>query len=356
MSFSATGKQWKYLGAEVIFFIVFFYLFPIVSSFEYNFIERHKSELDRSIASVLIYGTFDVIAFVIYYKLIQFCLFKKRFLLFIGLTIAYLFLYHFYRRGLYFSISHLPIFPDDIRSETLKWYNANSRVNFSVVYMSMNFLCLTALAYFIRSSKQDEQMHILKEQQLLSELKYLKAQIHPHFFFNTINNIYSLALKQSVDTAPMVAKLGEMMRYILYEADHKAVLLEREIAFLNNYIAIEKIRYNKAVDIIFDVQGINDVTYIEPFLLLPFIENAFKHGLAEETASGFVYIVLCMAEDELILDVRNSKPATINTDKAPGIGLKNVIKRLDILFDNRYRLSIDDKADEYQLSLTLQMK
>lgn len=355
MSFSIDRKQWKYLRIEILFFIVFFYLFPIISSFEYNFIERHKAEFGTDVASTLLHGSFDIIAFVIYYKLIRLFLFRRRFLVLICSTIVYLFVYHFYRRGLYFSISHIPVFSTAIRSEALKWYNANSRINFSVVYMCMNFLCLTALAYFIRSSKQDEQMHILKEQQLLSELKYLKGQIHPHFFFNTINNIYSLALKQSTDTAPMVAKLGEMMRYILYEADQKVVPLDREIAFLNNYIAIEKIRHSEAVSIKFDVQGVTDITHIEPFLLLPFIENAFKHGLQNETANGFVNIVLCMAENELILEVKNSKPAQKESGRTPGIGLKNVIKRLDILFEKKYQLSTIEEANEYRLLLTLQM-
>lgn len=353
MNFSTYGIQWKYLRAEIVFFAVFFYLFPIISSFEYNYIELHKAEFGESVLSTLLYGSFEIIVFGIYYKLIQLLLFKRRFLLFICATIVYLFVYHFYRRGLYFSISHLPIFSVAIRSEALKYYNANSRVNFSTVYMCMNFLCLTGLAYFIRSSKLDAQLHVLKEQQLLSELKYLKAQIHPHFFFNTLNNIYSLALQQSADTAPMVAKLAEMMRYILYETDQKLVPLKREIAFLENYIAIERIRHRTNVDIVFDVQGEADAITIEPFLLLPFIENAFKHGLQDETSSGFVNIVLFMAETELILDVKNSKPAIAESHKTPGIGLKNVIKRLDILFDKNYKLVTNELAEEYQLLLTL---
>lgn len=355
MSFITHKMQWKYLRAEIAFFVIFFYLFPVISSFEYNFIERHKAEFGPQVVSTIIYGSFDIIAFGIYYALIQLLLFNRRFWMFACSTIAYLFVYHFYRRGLYFSISHLPVFPAAIRSESLKWYNANSRINFSTVYMCMNFLCLTALAYFIRSSKLDEQMHILKEQQLATELKYLKAQIHPHFFFNTINNIYSLALKQSADTAPMIAKLGEMMRYILYEADKKSVSLDQEIAFLNNYIAVEKIRHTAAISIVFDVQGPTSTTTIEPFLLLPFIENAFKHGLHDETSNGFVYIVLCMAENELILDVKNSKPAQTGRNEAPGIGLKNVINRLDILFGKKYQLFINEEAKKYQLTLTLQM-
>jgi LytS/YehU family sensor histidine kinase len=180
----------------------------------------------------------------------------------------------------------------------------------------------------------------------------LKAQLHPHFFFNTINNIYALALKQSADTAPMVAKLAEMMRYILYEADQPVVLLEREIEFLNNYIGTEKIRH-KRNDIRFDVQRIDRNIRIEPLLLLPFVENAFKHGLEQETGNGYVHIVICLVENELTVEVTNSKPAEGEIRVTKGIGMQNLQKRLAILYPGKHQLLVHDEADKYQVTLTL---
>ncbi len=346
--------QWKYLRIEAAFFLVFFCLFPILSGFEYRFIELHMSNvLPTELISNLYYGIFDVFTALVYYKIVQRYLFDRRYLSFTFATISYLIIYHFYRSGLYYLTAHFGLLPDNLQKEALRWYNVHSRVRFSTAYMGMQFLCIIALAYFIRSLKQDEQMKTLREQQLVSELNYLKAQLNPHFFFNTINNIYALALKQSSDTAPMVAKLGDMMRYILYETEHKTVSLSKEIDFLNNYIVVERIRH-KHNRIQFDVQGISNNVIIEPLLLLPFIENAFKHGLEEETTAGFVTIVICLNEDELMLEVVNSKPFN-QMSTVKGIGLQNVIKRLKILYPDRYLLEVNDEHGRYQVLLSLQL-
>jgi two-component system LytT family sensor kinase len=344
MSWHWRGSDRKYFYIEAVFFITLFCFRPILSNFEYNFIELRKVSIVRAeLISSLYYSVFDVFTAVIYYRIVQRFLFRKKYYYFILATIAYLIIYHFYRSGLYYVTGHLPFLPESLQKSSMKWFNAHSRVNFST----------TALAYFIRSMRQEEQMRALREHQLTTELNYLKAQLHPHFFFNTINNIYSLALKGSAETAPMVAKLGEMMRYILYEADQKTVLLNREIDFLNNYVSIERIRH-KHHRIRFDIQGIDQGIYIEPLLLLPFIENAFKHGLSQETKAGDVGIVLCINERELILEVANSKPS-INALNVTGIGLKNVLKRLDLLYPSRYQLNIEDEKDSYQMILTLEM-
>jgi len=216
-------------------------------------------------------------------------------------------------------------------------------------------LCIGALAYFIYSAKQNDQMRKLKEQQLLTELTYLKAQLHPHFFFNTMNNIYALALKRSADTAPLVAKLADMMRYILYEAERPIVPLVKEIEFLTNYVEAEKIRHHNNNQITFDVQGLKPAALIEPVLLLPFIENAFKHGLYEETGNGFVDIVICQSDAELILQVTNSKPQP-QRETQKGIGLQNALKRLNLLYSRQYTMVIKDESDSYQLNLSLPNK
>jgi LytS/YehU family sensor histidine kinase len=234
-------------------------------------------------------------------------------------------------------------------------YNRKATINFSVIYIFTQFVVITALGYFIRSVKQEEQMKQLKEQQLLSELNYLKAQLHPHFFFNTMNNIYSLALKQSKNTAPLVSRLADMMRYILYEADQKKVPLAQEIQFLTNYIKAEQIRHPENIQIVFDVQGKTENIFIEPLLLLPFIENAFKHGLQEETGDGFVNIIICITERELILDATNSKPDAGCDNLQKGIGLQNVIKRLEILYPGNYSLDITEDTNSYKACLTLQI-
>ena len=289
----------------------------------------------------------------LFYKIVQHFLFRHRILFFILATLIFMVGFQYYMKGVYFFASHFPWFSAALRREALRWYQSASHVNFSIIYMFQQFICIIALAYFIRSARQDEQMAQLKEQQLLTELNYLKAQLHPHFFFNTMNNIYALAQKKSPDTAVVVAKLAEMMRYILYEADQKNVPLMKEIDFITNYVEVEKIRHHSNISISIDVQGIRKDTGIEPLLLLPFIENAFKHGLQEETEKGFVNIIICMHEKELTLAVDNSKPAAEYQAKPTGIGLQNVIKRLNLLYPDQHQLDIKEDESNYQVSLTL---
>jgi two-component system, LytTR family, sensor kinase len=349
-----TDAEWKYLRIEILFFVIFFYVFPILTEVEYSYNEMHNVRLfTQNIDFHLVYGTTSLLPGLVFYAIVRRSLIAKKPLLFALYTILLLICMHYYMEGVYVAVAHIEWLPEKLRDDALRWSEANV-IHFSVIYMCRQFLCIGALAYFIYSAKQDDQMRKLKEQQLLTELTYLKAQLHPHFFFNTMNNIYSLALKSSADTAPLVARLADMMRYILYEAEQVAVPLSKEIQFLTNYIDAEKIRHHGNNQINFDVQGIKPNAMIEPLLLLPFIENAFKHGLHEETGNGFVHIVICQSDTELIVQISNSKPIQPKENQK-GIGLQNAIKRLNLLYAGRHVMNIKDDTNVYQLNLSLQI-
>ncbi|HEY8894753.1 MAG TPA: histidine kinase [Niastella sp.] len=344
--------EWKYFRFELMFFFAFYLLFPLVTSAEYRLMELYnKKKFLNDALYDLIYFPTTLLAGLVYYAIVRKALITKKAGRFIGYTILYLIGLALYKKLIYFGISHIGFLPANIRSDAARWVKVKGP-NYSIIYMCHEFLCLSALAYFIYSAKQDDQLRKLKEQQLLTELTYLKAQLHPHFFFNTLNNIYSLALKKSADTAPLVARLAEMMRYILYEAEQPKVPLQKEIQFLANYTDAEKIRQHSNNQISFDVQGIQPATMIEPLLLLPFVENAFKHGLQDETGNGFVQIVICQSDKELMLQVNNSKPA-LQKNKPRGIGLQNAIKRLNLLYPGRYTLNIKEEEHTYQLNCSL---
>ncbi|HEX9510326.1 MAG TPA: histidine kinase [Puia sp.] len=350
-------KNWKYLIIEIIFFVFLIYITSFISDLEYGYYEKNNIwNFVSALEYRAVYGTSSFILYAAYYWLfLKQYVFSRRVIPIVLSILLFIPLVHFYDTyAVNWLVSKMGFVSDKLRARALKDLS-RAHLYFAINYLLIGCVVpIVGFAFLIRSLNQDEQMKALKEQQLLSELTYLKAQLHPHFFFNTINNIYSLALKQSADTAPMVARLGEMMRYILYEADHKTVLLAREIEFLSNYIAVEKMRQPVNNTIQFDVQGITDDVHIEPLLLLPFVENAFKHGLEQETSSGFINIVVCLTENELILEVVNSKPAMANNPVKRGIGLQNVIKRLTILYNNKHRLEINDQANQHQVSLTLE--
>lgn len=348
----ALKEQHKYLKIEVIFFITYFYVFRLLTDLEYNFWERNFKGITFADAeNSILYGTTNIIAFFVFYQIVKRYLNDKNLKRFLFYIVLFLIGYSIYQKMIHFVFSDLDFLSTSFKSFALKAYNSKS-IGYSFAYMFREFLSFSCLAYFIHTAKQDEQLKALKEQQLISEITYLKAQLQPHFFFNTLNNIYSLALKQSKETAPLVAKLAEMMRYILYKSTNRLVLLKDEIAFIRNYVEVEQIRYRTAIKINFDVQGIDEQSTISPLLLLPFIENAFKHGIEEETGNGFVAIVVCKTEDELMLQVTNSIP-TQKEKKEMGIGLLNAQKRLTILYPYTHKLEVKNTGQLYTVNLTL---
>ncbi len=198
----------------------------------------------------------------------------------------------------------------------------------------------------------------LERRNMQSELKFLKSQINPHFLFNTLNNLYALTLKKSDQAPDIVLKLSDMMRYMLYECNEKFVLLEKEIIYLRNYIELEKLRLDRTVNIDFQLQGEIGNNWIAPLILIPFVENAFKHGLKSSIhENAYFYCHLSINEKHLKFVVINSKPnlQTHEKDRFGGIGLVNVQRRLNIIYPNKYHLKIKNTKEEYQVNLDLEL-
>lgn len=347
----------KFNRLEVVFFLTYYVLFSMLGRLEYNLIEdRNLSFAFKDFPEMLFYGLKSIVPGFIFYKLlIQRYLFEKKHIKFIIGLLIYLVLYNVYVLYGYLLVSQTPFLPEYMRTNAAKWYNSKPLIHFSLIYMLREFLVLTALAYFIRSAKQDRLIDQLEKQQLRTELIYLKTQVQPHFFFNTLNNIYSLTLQQSAKAAPLVAKHADIMRYMLYMASEPTVTLQKEVDFLRDYIGVEAVRYPERIMINFEAQGIEQTAVIEPLLLLPFVENTFKHGISEEINEGFVLVILSQIGNELSLEVSNSKSEIGANNGHDGIGLKNVKKRLDLLYPQRYSLTIQDEIDTYTVFLTLKL-
>jgi len=354
MEFKLRADAISYRMLEITFFSMFFFIFPILSDLEYNIVEMNMASISfATIKSDLLHGTFNALIFFSFYILVHRYLLPKKYKFFALSVLAFLVVYHYYFQLIYFIVLNFDVFPEQLKNEAIKLSAERNHLNFSFVYMFLQFLSISALAYFIQSSSQQNEMKALREQKLISELGFLKAQLQPHFFFNTLNSIYALSLAKSEDAAALVAKLAHIMRYIIYETGQEKVELLNEIAFLSDYIELERIRHADNIAIQFDVQGIKVGEFMEPLLLLPFIENAFKHGIWDEMSEGFVNVIICNTEKELILEVENSKPVAAVKTYANGIGLKNVVKRLDLLYKNSYHLEITDMNSTYNISLVL---
>jgi sensor histidine kinase YesM len=219
---------------------------------------------------------------------------------------------------------------------------------------------ISAAIYLLKNWYRHQQSaQSLAQDKLEAELKFLKGQIHPHFLFNTLNSLYSLTLKKSENAPEVVLKLSGLMDYMLYDAAAAKVPLEKELNYIRNYIALERIRYGNRVDITFTEGGGIAGKQIAPMMLLPFVENAFKHGVSTETDNAWIRIDVKVQGEQLVVLVENckccEKASSSHRDFASGIGLKNVQRRLELLYENRYSLEVEDEPESYAVRLELDL-
>ena len=236
--------------------------------------------------------------------------------------------------------------------------------------MSRNFIFVLILVYLIVGlisfvsllnhnfktvSKYKELQNKILETQLQfkdQELRYLKNQIHPHFLFNTLNTIYGFALKQSKKTPETILKLSNLLDYILYQVNKPNVSLKEEILHLKEYIELEKIRFQDTLKVSFTFNEIASDIQIAPLLLIPFVENAFKHG---SLITGFleVEVEIALIQNQLQFSIRNTALNHDLNQKSSGIGLENIKKRLDLHYNNDYQLQVEQKNNWFSVNLTI---
>ncbi|MDO6430482.1 sensor histidine kinase [Flavitalea sp. BT771] len=205
----------------------------------------------------------------------------------------------------------------------------------------LNMSFAMAIFYIRKSIDEKELLDNVQRDSNFFKLRYLRAQLNPHFLFNTLNSIYSLSLQRSERTPEVVVKLADIMRYLIYECNEEKIPLDKEIEFIRNYIDIEKIRYK--ADIRFTVEGITAGVMIEPFLFISFIENGFKHAMDNSFAEPFIYITLKVEQGQIVLNVINSTNADLETQakrRMAGKGLANSRSILELLYPDAYELDI----------------
>lgn len=189
-----------------------------------------------------------------------------------------------------------------------------------------------------------------------AELNFLKSQINPHFLFNSLNSVYFLIDKNNTNARDSLHKFSDMLRYQLYEVNGARIPVEREISYLKDYVDLQKLRKDEQYDVSFDYSpGVNGFL-IEPLLLIPFVENAFKHVSAHGEKSNFIKIELHRTKDELVFSAENSTDSGRSADPYGGIGLNNVKRRLELLYPGKHELHIHDKDGVYRVELKLKVE
>lgn len=212
------------------------------------------------------------------------------------------------------------------------------------------------LLFFNYYKQQKEDANLL-EQKKTNELNALKNQLNPHFLFNTLNNLYILSLKKSDKTPEVIAKLSEILDYILYRCKDNYVPLENEITLLHNYIDLEKVRYGKRVEINF-IKDLESNVKIAPLLLLTFLENSFKHGVSQEINTAEININVKGSTNGIDFYLKNTKPTNSTNVKSKdreSIGLQNIKMQLDLLYPNKYTLDINNSPNNYIVKLKIQL-
>lgn len=202
--------------------------------------------------------------------------------------------------------------------------------------------------------KNERQKKEMEAEKLSSELAFLKSQVNPHFLFNILNNICSLARKKSDETENAIIKLSQIMRYMLQDSKDEKVSLEKEVEYLQSYIELQRLRLPGEVKIDFSTVGRVELLSIEPLLLIPFVENAFKHGVSYQDSSEIKIRLVCHGQ-ALSFSVENhiAKHRGSNQEQGSGIGLKNVMRRLELLYPGKHQLLIKDDGNEYIVELEI---
>ena len=218
-----------------------------------------------------------------------------------------------------------------------------------VILILMCGMNLGVKLYF-KSRNDQKKLKQLEQENLQQQLEYLKYQINPHFFMNTLNNIHALVDIDPEKAKDTILELSKMMRFILYEGDKKGVPLSKEFEFIRTYIQLMKLRYTDKVRISVDLPSEAPDKVVPPLMLISFVENAFKHGISYQRES-FIDIKVEIS-DKLFFSCRNSKADKPNEEKG-GVGLQNVKQRLNLLYDNNYTLNIQDGTDVYSVELTI---
>jgi LytS/YehU family sensor histidine kinase len=231
--------------------------------------------------------------------------------------------------------------------------NPWARANLLIMNLMTGFASMIVLFKYWMKKQRDFLSE--KNEKINAELQLLKAQIHPHFLFNTLNNIYSYSLKNSAQTSQMIIKLSSLLRYILYDCKENEVMLDKEIDAMKNYIDLEKERYANRLEISMNVEGDTKGKYIAPLLLLPFLENAFKHGTSEQLEKPWLSMDISVKQDTMRCKIVNSKNETVKPNEN-GIGISNVKTRLSYLYPGNHELKLVDEGNFFVVSLLVELK
>lgn len=305
----------------------------------------------------LIYLPFNILyAYVVIYCFVPWFLIREKYVAFLLVYLAWMLI------GVLanFGIRYFILLPLRVPPEMLDKVRSDSSQVFRIAgFLLMNMMAMFALP--IKLFKQwiikQEMASRLEKEKINAELQLLKAQLHPHFLFNTLNNLYLLVHEKSEKAPKMLLRLSGLLSYVLYECKVDEVLLSKEISVMKDYVALEQERYGDRLDISLDFSGDIEGKTIVPLLFQPFIENAFKHGTSEQLGKVWMSIDLSVLKNQLYFKLINSfDNNNISCQKDDRIGINNVRKRLELLYPKKFELQHGVEEDVYIVSMSIELQ
>ncbi|WP_372751174.1 sensor histidine kinase [Labilibaculum sp.] len=235
-------------------------------------------------------------------------------------------------------------------------YSFEDLLKFSFVYLALSTLLKMSKFGFYALEAQ-KALEVVKREQAELELNVLKSNINPHFLFNNLNSLYALSRKHAKETPEYILKLSDLMRYMIYETKGRTVSLENEINYISNYLDLQKLRCNSDININYTIQGEVGSQQIVPFLFIPFIENSFKHGGANQSNSNLIDLQICVEEKNISMILTNTiaDKKNRNIGKVGGFGIDNVKKRLNSHYPERHELTLAVRQDQFKVKLKLDL-
>ncbi|MDL5514638.1 histidine kinase [Arenibacter sp. M-2] len=295
-----------------------------------------------------------VIAVLIYYTAPA-LLFKKKYILFVIISITVIVLCSALVSETLVGIlggrpTHIAGPPPGVRPKAPPQF----LIHFLV--LSIAYVLATFVETFLFAQKKEEENIRNKNENLQTELKLLKSQINPHFLFNSLNNIYALSVTNSDKTQQGISTLSNMLRYVLYECEQAFVPLGKEVDYIKDYLAMYVLKSSKTYPIQTEFQIKNDAVKVAPMLFIPFVENALKHGNLEKITDSFLKISIFSDDKNINFEIENSIPKVpMQKDNIGGIGLENVKKRLEILYPKKHTLKIQKELTTFKVQLHIDL-
>jgi sensor histidine kinase YesM len=224
-------------------------------------------------------------------------------------------------------------------------------IGLAISVFTLSFPFILTLEWF----RKERAITALAAEKSTAELALLKEQINPHFFFNTLNNLYAMSLTAEADTPKTILKLSQLMRYVIYKGKKQTVTLREEVNYLQDYLDLQTIRLHKPLDLRFDAELENEGLPIPPLLFIVLVENAFKHGVEPAEDNSFLHLSLSSTSSDLTFRCRNSIPPLEENRPAPGIGIDNLRRRLALYFPDRHKIEIERKTNDFLVVLKLEL-